>query len=43
MNSAILEGQSAITELEESCFTGKYIAGNITDEYLNWVEQNQTS
>jgi amidophosphoribosyltransferase len=43
MNSAILEDQSAITELEESCFTGKYIAGNITDEYLNWVEQNQTS
>lgn len=43
MNEAILEGQSAITELEESCFTGKYIAGGITDEYLNWVEQNQTS
>lgn len=42
MNSAILEG-SSITELEESCFTGKYIAGNITDDYLTWVEQNQTS
>lgn len=43
MNSAILDGQSAITELEESCFTGKYIAGDVTDEYLSWVEQNQSS
>jgi len=43
MNSAILEGQSTITELEESCFTGKYIAGDISDEYLDWVEQNQKS
>lgn len=43
MNSAILEGQSAITELEESCFTGKYIAGDVTEEYLSWVEANQSS
>ena len=43
MNSAILAGQSAITELEESCFTGKYIAGDVTEEYLSWVEQNQSS
>lgn len=43
MNSAILAGQSAITELEESCFTGKYIAGDVTEEYLAWVEQNQSS
>jgi amidophosphoribosyltransferase len=43
MNAAILEGQSAITELEESCFTGKYIAGDVTEEYLGWVEANQTS
>lgn len=42
MNAAILEG-SDITELEESCFTGKYIAGDITDDYLAWVEQNQQS
>ena len=42
MNAAILEG-SDITELEESCFTGKYIAGEITDDYLAWVEQNQQS
>lgn len=42
MNAAILEG-SEITELEESCFTGKYIAGDITDDYLAWVEQNQQS
>lgn len=43
MNSAILEGQTAITELEESCFTGKYIAGDVTEEYLSWIERNQTS
>ncbi len=42
MNAAILEG-SSITELEESCFTGKYIAGNVDDDYLAWVEANQTS
>ncbi len=42
MNAAILEG-SSITELEESCFTGKYIAGNVDDDYLAWVEVNQTS
>lgn len=43
MNAAILEGQSAITELEESCFTGKYIAGDVTEEYLGWVEATQSS
>ena len=42
MNAAILEG-SSITELEESCFTGKYIAGDVSEEYLAWVERNQTS
>ena len=43
MNAAILAGQSDINELEESCFTGKYITGDVTEEYLAWVEQNQTS
>jgi amidophosphoribosyltransferase len=43
MKSAILEGQSEITELEMSCFTGEYVTGTVTDEYLAWVEQTQLS
>jgi len=42
MKSAILEG-SSITELEMSCFTGEYVTGTVTPEYLDWVEQNQLS
>ncbi|MDO4241992.1 MAG: amidophosphoribosyltransferase [Microbacteriaceae bacterium] len=43
MNRAILAGQSAVQELEESCFTGVYHAGNVDESYLNWVENNQSS
>ena len=43
MNRAILTGQSTVTELEESCFTGNYLAGNVSDEYLAYVEATQTS
>ncbi|GAA3593399.1 amidophosphoribosyltransferase [Klugiella xanthotipulae] len=43
MNAAILEGQTAVTELETSCFNGDYPAGNITEEYLRWVEETQQS
>ncbi|MBL5974642.1 MAG: amidophosphoribosyltransferase [Candidatus Leucobacter sulfamidivorax] len=43
MNRAILSGQSAMTKLEESCFTGEYIAGHVDEEYLAWVEANQES
>ena len=43
MNRAILAGQSTVTELEESCFTGNYLAGNVSDEYLAYVESTQTS
>jgi len=42
MQAAILEG-SPITELEMSCFTGDYVTGTVSDEYLNWVEANQLS
>ncbi len=42
MKSAILEG-SDITDLEMSCFTGEYITGTVTPEYLEWVERNQLS
>ena len=43
MNRAILAGQTEVTELEESCFTGEYIAGNVDEEYLAWVEATQES
>jgi amidophosphoribosyltransferase len=39
---AITEG-SNITQLDMSCFTGDYCTGTVTDEYLQWVEDNQTS
>ncbi|WP_022882092.1 amidophosphoribosyltransferase [Gryllotalpicola ginsengisoli] len=43
MKSAILEGQSAVNDLEMSCFTGEYVTGTVTDEYLAWVEATQLS
>jgi len=42
MESAILEG-SGIEALEMSCFTGDYVTGTVTPEYLDWVERNQLS
>jgi amidophosphoribosyltransferase len=42
MESAILEG-SGIDALEMSCFTGDYVTGTVTPEYLEWVERNQLS
>ncbi len=42
MQAAILEG-SGITELEMSCFTGEYVTGSVSPEYLSWVEANQNS
>jgi len=42
MESAIIEG-SAVTSLEMSCFTGEYVTGTVTEEYLAWVEANQLS
>jgi amidophosphoribosyltransferase len=42
MQAAIIEG-SQVSELEMSCFTGEYVTGNVTDEYLAWVEANQES
>lgn len=43
MNRAILAGQNEVTTLENSCFTGDYIAGNVDEEYLRWVEANLES
>jgi amidophosphoribosyltransferase len=42
MRDAILEG-SNVTDLEMSCFTGEYVTGTVTPEYLDWVEKNQLS
>jgi amidophosphoribosyltransferase len=42
MKAAILEG-STVTELDMSCFTGEYVTGTVSDEYLAWVENNQAS
>jgi amidophosphoribosyltransferase len=42
MEAAIMEG-SSLTGLDVSCFTGEYVTGTITPEYLDWVERNQLS
>ena len=42
MRSAILEGTD-IPGLDMSCFTGEYVTGTVTDEYLSWVERTQLS
>ncbi|BDZ48092.1 amidophosphoribosyltransferase [Frondihabitans sucicola] len=42
MRSAITEG-SGVTDLEMSCFTGDYVTGSVSPEYLAWVEANQLS
>lgn len=42
MKDAILEG-SSLSELEMSCFTGEYVTGTVTPEYLDWVERTQLS
>ena len=40
--AAITEG-SAVSELDTSCFDGRYVTGTVSDEYLAWVEGVQTS
>ena len=42
MYGAIVEG-SGVTALDMSCFTGEYVTGTVTPEYLRWVEENQSS
>jgi amidophosphoribosyltransferase len=42
MQAAILEG-SNVTALEMSCFTGDYVTGTVSPEYLAWVERTQLS
>jgi amidophosphoribosyltransferase len=42
MHAAIIEG-SPVTGLDMSCFTGDYVTGTVTNEYLAWVEATQSS
>jgi amidophosphoribosyltransferase len=42
MEDAILQG-SGLSELEMSCFTGEYVTGTVTPDYLDWVERTQLS
>jgi amidophosphoribosyltransferase len=42
MEAAIIEG-SDVKNLEMSCFTGEYVTGTVSPEYLAWVESNQAS
>lgn len=47
MKAAILAGQNPggpqVTDLEMSCFDGRYIAGRVDEEYLRWVEETTVS
>ena len=40
--AAITEG-TELTQLDMSCFTGEYVTGTVTPEYLAWLEGNRTS
>ncbi|MCU1478054.1 MAG: amidophosphoribosyltransferase, partial [Subtercola sp.] len=42
MEAAIIEG-SSVEHLEMSCFTGEYVTGTVSPEYLAWVERTQNS
>ncbi|HWT32995.1 MAG TPA: amidophosphoribosyltransferase [Microbacterium sp.] len=42
LKAAILD-DSGITDLDMSCFDGRYVTGTVTDEYLDWVEGSQQS
>jgi amidophosphoribosyltransferase len=42
LEAAIIEG-SQIKGLELSCFTGDYITGMVSDDYLAWVRETQLS
>ena len=42
LTSAIIKN-SDIKHLDLSCFTGDYVTGTVTNEYLDWVESNYSS
>jgi amidophosphoribosyltransferase len=42
LQAAITQG-TGIEQLDLSCFTGNYVTGTVTEEYLEWVEKTQLS
>ncbi|HGY5548613.1 MAG: amidophosphoribosyltransferase [Prochlorococcus sp.] len=42
LKEAIIEG-SNVSELDLSCFTGEYVTGTVTAEYLDWIQRTQLS
>ncbi|MFC5433420.1 amidophosphoribosyltransferase [Microbacterium suwonense] len=42
LKAAITEG-TELTDLDMSCFDGRYVTGTVSPEYLDWVEKSQTS
>ncbi|WP_336644960.1 amidophosphoribosyltransferase [Microbacterium sp. USHLN186] len=42
LKAAIIDG-SDLTDLDMSCFDGRYVTGTVTPDYLAWVEQSQSS
>ncbi len=42
LKRAIIEN-SDVQQLDLSCFTGEYITGDVTSEYLSWVEETYLS
>ncbi|WP_188897084.1 amidophosphoribosyltransferase [Microlunatus endophyticus] len=42
LEAAIIE-DSDVKELELSCFTGDYVTGKVSDDYLSWVRETQLS
>jgi amidophosphoribosyltransferase len=43
LKAAIIGGSPDVTDLDMSCFDGRYVTGTVTDEYLAWVEGTLTS
>ncbi len=42
LKQAIIK-DSDVNHLDMSCFDGKYVTGNVTDEYLSWVQEEYSS
>ena len=42
LRKSIIE-DTPIEDLEMSCFTGSYVTGTVSQEYLNWVENEYKS
>jgi amidophosphoribosyltransferase len=38
---SVRHDNSAITEFDTSCFSGEYVTGDITDDYLHEIEQRR--